>query len=219
MKKTPPHDEVLTPAQRRALVLGVIGVHLAAAWALLQIEPVRRAVVEAAPLFVDWLAPPPPVPPPPAMPPPPPPPLKRVPPPLVTAPPSPAPFVAAPPPPVPSPLPVVEAPPPPAPPPLPAPPPPPRTIAISAVEYLTPPQLTYPSASRRAQEQGTVHVRVLVDARGAPQQVVLLRSSGFPRLDDAAIATVRATRFKPYTEDGVALPFWVVMPLIFELDN
>jgi protein TonB len=64
-----------------------------------------------------------------------------------------------------------------------------------------------------------VHVRVLVDARGAPQQMVLLRPSGFARLDEAALATVRATRFKPYTENGVALPFWVVMPLIFELDN
>ncbi len=59
---------------------------------------------------------------------------------------------------------------------------------------------------------------MLVDPRGTPQQMVVLRSSGFVRLDDSALATVRATRFKPYTENGVALPFWVVMPLIFELN-
>ena len=29
----------------------------------------------------------------------------------------------------------------------------------------------------------------------------------------------RATRFRPYTENGVAMPFRVVMPLIFELED
>ncbi|MCG3188699.1 MAG: hypothetical protein LKCHEGNO_00832 [Burkholderiaceae bacterium] len=99
----------------------------------------------------------------------------------------------------------------------PPPPPAPRTIEITAVEYLTPPLLVYPLASRRAQEQGHVHVRVLVDAGGAPQQMRVIRSSGHARLDESALATVRATRFKPYTENGTPLPFWVVMPLVFEL--
>lgn len=211
-------DEPLSPAQRRGLVLAMLGAHVAAAWALLQLEPVRRAVGEMAPVFVDWVAPPAPLP----VPPPPPPKtiVKPVtPPPLVTAAPSPAPatFIAPPPPVEPPPI-VVESPPAPpaaAPPPAPV----PKTISVTAVEYLTPPQLSFPAASRRAHEQGTVHVRVLVDARGTPQQMLLVRSSGFTRLDDAALATVRATRFRPYTENGVALPFWVVMPLIFELDN
>ena len=62
-------------------------------------------------------------------------------------------------------------------------------------------------------------VRVLVDARGLPQQMQLTRSSGFASLDEAALATVRATRFKPYTENGVPQPFWVLMPLVFELEG
>jgi len=78
--------------------------------------------------------------------------------------------------------------------------------------------LVYPVASRRLREAGQVQVKVLVDAQGLPRQLLLLRSSGFPRLDESALATVRATRFKPYTEDGVAQPFWVVMPLIFEME-
>jgi protein TonB len=61
-----------------------------------------------------------------------------------------------------------------------------------------------------------VHVRVLVDVRGLPQELHVVRSSGYARLDEAALATVRGTRFKPYTENGVALAFWVVMPLVFE---
>jgi protein TonB len=214
--------DTLSAAQRRGLVVGMLGVHLAAAWALLQLEPVRQAVGEIAPVFVDWVAPPTEVPPAPPPPPPPKPLPKRVEPvPLVTAAPSPAPapFVAPPPPPEP-PVVAVEAPPPAPPtPPAPVAPPPPKTVAITAVEYLTPPQLNYPAASRRLREEGAVHVRVLVDPRGTPQQLQLVRSSGSTRLDEAALATVRATRFKPYTENGVALPFWVVMPLIFELEN
>jgi protein TonB len=192
--------------------------HIAGAWALLQLAPVRQAVGEVAPVFVDWLALPTEVPP---APPPPPKPLPRrvvEPPPLVTAAPSPAPatFVAPPPPPEPPPVVVVEAAPP-APPAPPVPPAPPKTISITEVEYLTPPQLNYPTASQRLRESGTVLVRVTVDARGLPAQMVITRSTGFQRLDDAALATVRATRFKPRTENGVAVPFTVNMPLIFEL--
>jgi protein TonB len=91
-------------------------------------------------------------------------------------------------------------------------------VAITAVEYLTPPVLNYPLASRRLREAGRVDVRVLVDARGLPGAMQLQHSSGFERLDEEALAAVRATRFKPYTENGIAQPFWVVMPLAFELN-
>jgi protein TonB len=92
-------------------------------------------------------------------------------------------------------------------------------VSIGAVRYLSPPVLDYPIAARRAREEGRVHVRVLVDAEGRPAQTQVVRSSGFQRLDASALATVAATRFRPYTENGVALPFWVVMPLVFELEN
>lgn len=222
----PSHSpDALPPAARRALLLGAAAAHVGLVWALLQLEPVRSAIGAVAPIMVDWIAPPAPAP---LPPPPPPPPKARVKPqpkPVIVSEPAPTPvtpvFVAPPaPPPQPPPEPVPPAP---APEPVavvaaaPPPPPAPRTIAITAVEYLTPPVLNYPLASRRAQEQGQVHVRVLVDARGVPQQMSVIRSSDFARLDESALATVRATRFKPYTENGTPLPFWVVMPLVFEL--
>ncbi|MBE7417274.1 MAG: TonB family protein [Ideonella sp.] len=220
----PSHSPDALPAvARRGLALGAVALHAAGAWALLQLEPVRQTLGEVAPIVVDWIAPP--EPPAPAAPPPPKPqPIRKLQPkPVIVSEPAPTPeppaFVA---PPAPPPEPVAAAPEPvamvaaaPAPPSPPAPP----TIAITAVEYLTPPVLTYPAAARRAREQGQVHVRVLVDARGTPQQTTLIRSSGHARLDEAALATVRRTRFKPYTENGLPLPFWVVMPLVFELEN
>lgn len=96
---------------------------------------------------------------------------------------------------------------------------PPPTLSIRTVAYLTPPQLTYPPASRRAQEEGRAQVRVRVDAAGAPRETVLVRGTGHARLDEAALATAAATRFVPYTENGVPRAFWVVMPFVFELEN
>ncbi len=102
-----------------------------------------------------------------------------------------------------------------------APPPPsaPKEMSIRSVSYLTPPVLNYPALSRRLQEQGRVDVRVLVDALGFPRETQVARSSGYPRLDESALATARATRFVPYMQNGVPMPFWVVMPMIFELRN
>lgn len=97
--------------------------------------------------------------------------------------------------------------------------PPERQVSISGVAYLAPPVLEYPLAARRRREEGAVHVRVRVDAGGRPDQAAVIRSSGHATLDQAALAAVRATRFKPYTEDGVPRPFWVVMPLVFELES
>jgi len=215
--------DALPAAARRGLALGAVALHAAGAWALLQLEPVRQAVGEVAPIVVDWIAPPEPPAPAPPPPPKPQPIPKPQPKPVIVSEPAPTPeppafVVPAAPPPEPAapaiePVTVVAAPP------ASAPPPAPRTIAITAVEYLTAPVLTYPAAARRAREQGQVHVRVLVDGRGAPQQTSVIRSSGHPRLDEAALATVRNTRFKPYTENGLPLPFRVVMPLVFELEN
>lgn len=214
----------LSPLARRGAVLGVLAAHVAGAWGLLQIESVRQAVGEVAPLMVELIAPPAPEPP--ALPPPPPPPPPKprpkpvAPPPVIAAAPSPAPvsFEVPPAPPEPPPPVVVIEPPPPAPP-APSPPPAPKTIAITAVEYLTPPRLAYPPVSRRFGESGRVNVRVLVDADGRPRQMLVAQSSGYPRLDEQALATVRATRFKPYTENGVPQAFWVVMPLVFQMES
>jgi protein TonB len=223
----------------------MVTLHALAIHGLMRLAPTRPSLGAPAPIFAELVVPPAPEPPQ-VAPPPPPPPARAVVPPLqraviaakktvrrvertVVTPPeppqpeklaeeAPAPIEAAPaasaaePTPQPS---VAAA----APPPAPAPNPAPKDISIRAVEYLAFPVLRYPTASRRLLEEGRVDVRVLVDARGAPRETVIVRSSGYPRLDEAALATVRATRFRPYTENGVAMPFWVVMPLIFELES
>src|SRR5688572_10495537 len=202
----------LPAGARHVLVAGVLGAHLAAGWALMQLDMVRNAVADAAPLFVDLLTPPAPPPPPP------PPPVARKqppkPPPIIAAEPSPSPeppaFVA---PTVPEPTqpPVMVAPEPPPPPP--APPPQPKVIPATAVRYVNPPAPVYPAQSQRLREAGLVLLRVEIGVDGRARQVLLARSSGFARLDDAAASAVRAARFAPYTENGTALVVWTQVPI------
>lgn len=61
----------------------------------------------------------------------------------------------------------------------------------------------YPQASIRAQEQGTTRLEVCVNANGRVQSVSVARSSGFPRLDEAAAKWIRNERFSPGSVGGV----------------
>jgi len=81
-------------------------------------------------------------------------------------------------------------------------------------------QPNYPAASRRLDEEGTVLVRVRVGTDGRVIAAELLRSSGYPRLDEAAVAHARrAWRFVPATRDGAAVEGWREVPVRFELNN
>lgn len=214
----------LPPAHKRAVLLAIVALHGLAGWALLQVAPVRAALAQAAPMMVDLLAPPAPepLPEPPAPPPPPQPVAKKPPPPapvvVAAAPPAPAPFVVPEAPPEPAPLP---PPPPPVevPPAPPAPAPLPREIPPEAIRYLEPPAPDYPRLSRRLNERGLVVVRVFVDADGLPRTVQIAQSSGFARLDEAALEGVRRARFRPYAENGRPSAGWARIPIPFELEN
>ena len=70
------------------------------------------------------------------------------------------------------------------------------------ISYLRKPAPLYPPAAQRARESGTVLLRVVVDTQGRPAEVTVARSSGYRRLDEAAMRAVREARFRPYIEDG-----------------
>ena len=60
----------------------------------------------------------------------------------------------------------------------------------------------YPSFSKRSGEQGTVIVRLIIDQTGIVEDIALLQSSNFPRLDRAATEIGRRYRFKPFLVNG-----------------
>ncbi len=93
----------------------------------------------------------------------------------------------------------------------------PRTVSVAQLGYLVPPNPVYPSRARKAGEQGSVMVRVLVDVAGRPSQVVLQGSSGHASLDEAALSAVRAAQFRPYADGGAPQAVWVLVPINFVL--
>ncbi len=84
-------------------------------------------------------------------------------------------------------------------------------------DYLDNPRPPYPPLSRRMGEQGRVVLRVHVGADGAAGDVLLHASSGAPRLDEAALATVRRWKFVPARRGADAVAAWVLVPIVFTL--
>jgi protein TonB len=88
----------------------------------------------------------------------------------------------------------------------------------SDADYLNNPKPSYPAMSRRLGEQGKVVVRTLIGTDGVAQKAEVLRSSGFERLDRAALETALKWRYVPGKRGGVAEAMWFNVPLHFVLD-
>ncbi len=84
-------------------------------------------------------------------------------------------------------------------------------------DYLDNPSPVYPPLSRREGEEGTVMLSVYVEASGQAGKVELARSSGFDRLDRAALAAVKRWRFVPARRGSEAVADWVRVPIVFSL--
>ena len=224
----------------------VLALHVAGIWALQRgMERAPEPQIIAAEVIAQFIAPPAPEP---SAPPPPPPPTPEPPKPVVQAPkpkpqPAPKPVQKAPPMPkaiadpapapnaptgvletAPEPVVAAEAPPAPIAPPAPPAPAPTKPaghevqLPSSNAAYLNNPRPSYPSISRRMGEQGKVMLRVLVDVNGQPQEIEIKESSGFDRLDKAALAAVRHWRFVPGKRNGVPEAMWNIVPVNFVLE-
>jgi protein TonB len=75
----------------------------------------------------------------------------------------------------------------------------------------------YPPASRRAGEEGTVRLKVLVDTNGRASNVAVTQSSGFTRLDEAAMEAVRKWRFVAATDGTNKIQAYTQVAVTFKL--
>ncbi|AXF07570.1 energy transducer TonB [Paraburkholderia graminis] len=134
----------------------------------------------------------------------------------------------------PAPSPVTVAPPEPAAPAAPAAPPTPAAPAAPAIgrqtmEISAPKNVShldcniakpdYPALSRRRGETGTAYVKFVVGLTGKLENIELKKSSGFSRLDDAALAAAHASACKPYLEDGQPIRAAYTQPYNFNLED
>lgn len=81
------------------------------------------------------------------------------------------------------------------------------------------PAPAYPSMSRRLGETGVVLVRVELSESGNVTSAKVDRSSGFPRLDEAAVSAVRQWRCTAPTRNGQAVRAVALQPFNFVLQG
>ncbi|GEM_PF-3154585 len=79
----------------------------------------------------------------------------------------------------------------------------------------------YPLVSRRLSEQGSVVLRFLVAPDGSVQKGMVSTSSGFDRLDQAALDSLSQCRFNPATIDGQTdpEPAWALVRYVWKLEE
>jgi protein TonB len=102
---------------------------------------------------------------------------------------------------------------------LPAPPAPPRVnLPSSSADYLNNPTPPYPPLSKRMGEQGRVVIRARIEVNGSASQAEVRTSSGYERLDQAALQTVKRWRYLPGKRAGVPEAMWFNIPINFVLE-
>lgn len=112
--------------------------------------------------------------------------------------------------------------------PPPAPPPPAEEEDIIFVAYDKGPEpiggfaaiqrnLVYPDIARRAGVEGQVIIHALIDTKGTVVDTKVLRSLGNNGCDEAAIAALKKTKWKPAEQRDKPVKVWVSIPVIFRL--
>ncbi|RJP57335.1 MAG: energy transducer TonB [Candidatus Auribacter fodinae] len=77
----------------------------------------------------------------------------------------------------------------------------------------------YPRGSRRKGEQGAVTLNIHVTADGSAQKITILNSSGYQRLDNAAVEAIENAVFSPHTLNGIARASNITLTIRFQLDD
>ena len=118
--------------------------------------------------------------------------------------------------------PVAYVPTPPPPPVIESPPLPPQPVMLSAELSVSCPERSppdYPSLSMRMNEQGKVVLRVELGEDGRVAHSDIKTSSGYQRLDSAALNAVKTWRCKPAIRNGMAVHAIALQPFNFILEG
>lgn len=95
----------------------------------------------------------------------------------------------------------------------------PRSVSLSSLRYKRAVKPEYPPRSIQKHESGQVNIRVVVDTTGRVHDACVVLSSGFSRLDEAALKAARHSTFHPYTEHGRPLFAMAIIPYRFNLSS
>lgn len=77
----------------------------------------------------------------------------------------------------------------------------------------------YPPVSKRLGEEGKALLKYSVQEDGSVTGVAVVKSSGYSRLDDAAVQCVQAWRYKPATQGGRAIAVSTQSMITYQLKD
>lgn len=77
-------------------------------------------------------------------------------------------------------------------------------------------RVEYPDLAKKAGVEGTVSVRAAIDEKGNVIKTTIIKGIG-AGCDEAAMAAVQKTKFKPGSQRGKAVKVWIAIPIRFRL--
>ncbi len=101
-------------------------------------------------------------------------------------------------------------PPPPAPKPVVVPPPKPKPpteeyVPVTQPNFAVQAQHVYPPEAARRHQQGTVVLMLYINGSGTLDKIEIVKSSGFPLLDSAAIKEMKQSKFQPAMDGAIPI--------------
>ncbi|RYZ51833.1 MAG: energy transducer TonB [Proteobacteria bacterium] len=92
-----------------------------------------------------------------------------------------------------------------------------ESITEATSNYLSNPAPRYPPMSRRLGEEGKILFKVFVDTEGKVKDITIQQTSGFKRLDEAALEAIRGWTFTPARKGEEKVAAWVIIPFVWSL--
>ena len=80
------------------------------------------------------------------------------------------------------------------------------------------PSVQYPPASQNNGDEGTVTLLLAVQTDGSISDIRIARSSGYQRLDAAAVRSLRQAKFQPATCHGKPIAVRIHQSFTFKID-
>lgn len=89
-------------------------------------------------------------------------------------------------------------------------------LSVSCPDLASP---AYPALSRRMGEEGKLVLQVEMDETGRISKAKIIESSGYSRLDNAALSAVKTWRCRPAMRDGHPVPAIALQPFNFVIEG
>lgn len=77
---------------------------------------------------------------------------------------------------------------------------------------------TYPEQASSQKHEGTVTLRLLVGSDGKVKDARLVKSSGYPALDEAAAVGLSKCSFNPAVKDGKPVDAWTAFQYVWKAE-